>query len=208
MKSKVFTFIASVLVGFCCAESSQAAILFEDDFDNYADSPANHGWDIPSSVVVESGDSPEGGRCLKFTISENGTAQYWSNFDPNPNGTFEDGYIAFWAKQEGHTDGASGGVKWLKLFSSDYPATYANVTWGQTYETGIFGSVSAGSGYGPTNDTQVGYRYSGLVSAGNWLAGTGYSAGYTSGYGTNQIYSCRLSHTASSDNRPGIGAEW
>jgi hypothetical protein len=202
---KIFFLLAIFLM---LPNFSKAAIYFQDNFDGYADSPTNHGWGITSAANVENGDSPDGGRVLKFTIQTRGTAQYWSEFDPNPNGTFEDGYIGFWAKEVGHTDGTAGGVKWLKLFSADYSATYANVTFGQGYGDGMFGSIGSGEGSGLTNDTQTGYRMSGTVSAGNWSVGTSYTVGNTTGYGTNKIYSCKLNHVATTNDQPGIGANW
>lgn len=201
-----------IAVFFATASKTNAATYFEDDFDGYVDSPANHGWGIPSAVTIETSDSPNGGRAMKFAVQATGTEQYWSDFDPNPSGEFSDGYIAFWAKVEGHTDGTAGGVKWIKLFSADYggptPNSYANVTFGQTYSAGQFWDFGTGDGFGISNDTQAGYRYNGYVSSGSWSAGTTYSAGYGYGYGTNSVYSCKLGHTASSDNQPGIGPNW
>lgn len=190
---------------------ASAAVLFHDNFDGYTDSPANHGWTIPSAATIENGDSPDGGRVLKFDIQNGGTAQYWTNFDPNPNGTFSDGYISFWAKETNHADGTPGGVKWLKLFSADYggtTATYANVTFGQDYGLGRFYQVSSGEGFPVVNDTQAAYNFNGYVAAGTWYPNTIYQAGYTSGYATHQIYTAKVTHTSAADNEPGVGANW
>jgi len=209
---KILTSVLFVVGFFVIALKTNAATYFEDDFDGYADSPANHGWGVPSAATVENSDSPNGGRAMKFTIQATGTAQYWSEFDPNPSGEFSDGYVAFWAKVEGHTDGTAGGVKWIKLFSADYggptPNSYANVTFGQAYGSGQFWSLGTGDGWGISNDTQAEYRYIGTVAAGSWSSGTSYSAGYTAGYGTNKIYSCKSNHVAAADNQPGVGANW
>ncbi|HOF42238.1 MAG TPA: hypothetical protein PLF30_02305 [Candidatus Moranbacteria bacterium] len=210
-KIDILTIFIVIACCFCFAQKSEAAILFEDNFDGYSDSPENHGWDIPSAANVENCDSPDGGRCLRFSIQARGTAQYWSNFDPNPSGTFEDGYIAFWAKEEGHEDGTAGGVKWLKLFSADYhnnPSTYANVTFSQTYQTGRFSGINCGPGTSPLNDTQVAYGYEGFVGAGTWRVDTEYTAGNSAGYGTNSAYVCKVNHVSSENNRPGVGPNW
>jgi hypothetical protein len=72
----------------------------------------------------------------------------------------------------------------------------------------MFYQVECGDGYTTQGDMVTGYRYNGDVGAGTWHSDTYYLAGYTSGYGSNKIYSCKTTHTASIDNQPGVGLNW
>lgn len=142
---------------------TDAAIYFEDNFDGYSDSPTNHGWHVPSTrVEIYEGPETRFGRCIRHTINSNGT-HYSFSHDPYPAGIVDDIYVGFYYKST-HVKGTGGGHKFLKLFGWIDSNDYANITFGQTYQTGAFWQVSYGDGMGMIGDSTCVARYNGLIS--------------------------------------------
>ena len=133
-------------------------IYFEDDFDGYSDSPANHGWTGGTSDKFSFPDNEGfgGSKCVKVTYDESGTPPYWfgkSISDLN----LQELYIRFYFKLE-DPHGAS--FKFLKLFGKQFaPEGYANSTFAAS--AGNFYAIAYGDGSGVENDTQKEIRYSG-----------------------------------------------
>lgn len=141
------------------ASTSQGAILFSDNFDGYADSPANHGWSMGSSVsVVESGC--RSGRCVKIAYVNEGTSAYvFQRSISTP-----EIWVRFYFKMSNHANPGGGGFKFLKLFGSRTLNSYANATFGPDYNNGILGGVLCGDGVFLENDTNIVYRFNGNIS--------------------------------------------
>jgi len=121
------------------------AATFSDNFDSYADETAveTAGWGLDYTTLESTGC--RSGKCLKADITATGTRWYITH-DLNE----VEPYIRFYAKRVGF-DG-TGGNKFLKLFG-DNSSGYANITYGQEYTNGIFGTVNTGDGSGTENDT-------------------------------------------------------
>jgi len=110
--------------------SSQNAFseeLFSDNFDNYSDSPTNHGWfwedrDIPSFVDIYPTEGDRGSRGLKVTYQNEGN-DAWIEV-PGDYSSLGEIYIRFYAK----SDGPLSSSKFLKIFGLQTGTGYANTT--------------------------------------------------------------------------------
>lgn len=135
-------------------------VTFSDDFDGYADSPANHGWSVGSAVsVVDNGC--RSGRCVKIAYTAEGTAAYiFQRTISTP-----ELWVRFYFKMSSHANPGGGGFKFLKLFGYRTGTNYANVTVGHPrYEDGRMPGVYAGDTTGLTNDASALYRFAGTTT--------------------------------------------
>ncbi len=161
---KRFVIICSVVfLGMVICKDVGAEIIFQDDFDGYSDSPANHGWGVSSNISMVDDQGVNGSRCAMVTYNCSGTSPYWfgvnvSSFNRNAL------YVRFYFK----VDDPSGGCKFLKLFGKrDQPEGYANTTLAINYYNSLLYEISYGDGSGTTNDTQTIIRYAGKHSDSN-----------------------------------------
>jgi hypothetical protein len=152
-----------VFFGMVICKGVEAEIIFQDDFDGYSDSPANHGWGVSSNISMVNGQGVNESRCAMVTYVRSGTSPYWFGVnvgDLNRNAL----YIRFYFK----VDDPSGGCKFLKLFGKQkQPEGYANTTVAIKYTSSLLYEISYGNGGGTTNDTQTVIRYAGEHSDSN-----------------------------------------
>lgn len=145
--------------------SAHAAVLFQDNFDSYNDSPANHGWSTSkvsptSNISMVDGQGVGGSRAVMITYDRPGTGPYWFGVNVgkfNRNAIF----VRFYFR----VDDPSGGSKFLKLFGKkDEPVGCANTTLMINYFHSDLYEISYGNGSGTANDTQTVIRYAGAHS--------------------------------------------
>jgi hypothetical protein len=131
--------------------------FFSDDFDDYADTPLNHGWTtMGSQVSVVNTDGHNGTRGILVTYNQKGYDQYVFNKNISSLSLSEI-YVRFYFK----VDDPSGGCKFIKFFGVRDGDNYANTTFMINYTRGTLYEISYGDGSTISNDTQVVIRYSG-----------------------------------------------
>lgn len=129
---------------------AQATILFQDDFEGYADDPRNHEWDYanPSGTSYVELTTTEGynsSRGLKVTYQAEGNAAYI--VIPNYATGRGDVYVRFYAR----TSGPLSTSKFLKIFGTRSEDSYANTTLNLHSGSGAL-AILHGTGTGITND--------------------------------------------------------
>lgn len=130
---------------------ANAAILFQDDFDGYTDSPSNHGWAIGSAVTAVDGEGYNGSRGVKVSYTTAGTGPYWFGWAGIGSYNRPAIYVRFYFK----TANNNGGMKFCKLFGKQDGAGYANATVPlEGGSSNVIYAVRYGMGY-KDNDTQT-----------------------------------------------------
>lgn len=129
---------------------ANAAVLFQDDFDGYTDSPSNHGWQIASAVSAPSNEGYNGSRGIKISYTTDGTPPYWFGW----NGLRSFNRSALFVRFYFRTGPNQGGNKFVKLFGKTNGTGYANTTFPLESGGSIF-AVRYGNGSSTANDTQT-----------------------------------------------------
>lgn len=150
-----------------------AVTYLSDNFDGYADSPENHGWDLYTSpyTTVRDTDGVGGTRCVRMQYSS--ADGRYARIDPNPSSTtFGGGYFRFYVKVTGFTNQSP---KICKFFGgTEPPDDYSNVTLQPDYDSGYIEQIQSGNGIETDGDNTCGY----------WLNGDGPYAGTCTGTNT------------------------
>jgi len=161
-----------------------AADYLTDNFDDYTDT-TNLGetWNIGSAVTLETAGC-RSGKCVSVDYTTTGTDPHLLNIDPNPNGTFDEGYIKFYTK---FTKSGTARIKHCKL-SGEAGVSYSNITFEWSARTGeaggqweqVFsGGASGGDNtctwhYGGGGSFQCGATYDTTTSGMNIVGDTWY----------------------------------
>ncbi len=128
---------------------SYSEILFQDNFDDYSDSPSNHGWWYSSLTSVEENGGVNDSRCMKTSYQSDNSLGHLRHLLNR-----SEVYIRFNFKITNYN--GAGGAKFIKLFG-EMPANvwnnYSNTTIPMTYEHGAIEGVFYGPGMSLANDT-------------------------------------------------------
>lgn len=141
---------------------SKAAVIFQDNFDGYADSPINHGWGaLGGNVSAQKGIGYRSSRGIKIAYTKSGTTPYWFGFSIARYTTLEI-YVRFYFKIDATP---TGGCKFLKIFGKTFdPEGYANSTFGLNQWAFTLKALAYGDGSGLRNDTQDIIKFSGSTT--------------------------------------------
>lgn len=147
--------ISAIFIG----GTTEARVIFQDDFDSYSDSPENHGWGTSSNISLQTSGGVNNSHCAMVTYDRSGTSPYWFGVNV-ANENMSEIYVRFYFR----VDDPSGGCKFLKLFGIRNGDSYANSTFGLNYYSNTLNDVQYGGGDGLSNDSQRIIRFNGTRS--------------------------------------------